>query len=229
MKQPGSKARTTPGPVPGKPKKSANTLYAEHNDSTGTANGSGGSSDSGGGSGFTGWLAGATVTVLNYGTSIFEVVGEGVARVMSCRLRSERLILCAHRLRGGAMGLVLFSGDGDVSSPDVSWSYTGFGVFRGWLARCEGFALDDMRGFGGLREWSDVSTVLTPLLNHPDDNGPDVQAAECAVMLPRLQEIAHGLDRDGADPLHQRHIDDIRQLVVVLQFCVENDVELIFG
>ncbi|MER5787096.1 hypothetical protein [Streptomyces sp. NPDC001980] len=127
------------------------------------------------------------------------------------------------------MGLVLFPGDGDVSSPDVSWSYTGFGVFRGWLARAEGFALDDMRGFGGLREWSDVSTSLAPLLNHPDDDGPDLTAVECAVMLPRLREIADGLDRDGADPLLQRHIDDILQLVVVLQFCVENDVELIFG
>ncbi|MFD4600825.1 hypothetical protein ACFWPQ_22705 [Streptomyces sp. NPDC058464] len=127
------------------------------------------------------------------------------------------------------MGLVLFPGDGDVSSPDVSWSYTGFGVFRGWLACVEGFALDSMQGFGGLREWSDVSTVLSPPLDHPDDGGPDLTAAECAVMLPRLRGIADGSGRDGADPLQQRHIDDIRQLVVVLQFCVENDVELIFG
>ncbi|MFD4501834.1 hypothetical protein [Streptomyces sp. NPDC058457] len=127
------------------------------------------------------------------------------------------------------MGLILFPGDGDVTSPDVSWSYTGFGVFRGWLACAEGFALDGMRGFGGLREWGDVSTSLASLLNHPDDGGPDVPAADCAVMLPRLREIADGSVGYGADPLHQRHIDDVRRLIVVLQLCVEKDVELIFG
>ncbi|GLV75018.1 hypothetical protein Shyhy02_30180 [Streptomyces hygroscopicus subsp. hygroscopicus] len=29
------------------------------------------------------------------------------------------------------MGLVLFPGDGNVTSPGLSWSYTGFNVFRG--------------------------------------------------------------------------------------------------
>lgn len=31
------------------------------------------------------------------------------------------------------MGLMLSPGDDDVTSPDVSWSYTGFNMFRsGW-------------------------------------------------------------------------------------------------
>ncbi|MGW4595437.1 hypothetical protein ACWEOA_08930 [Streptomyces sp. NPDC004457] len=30
-------------------------------------------------------------------------------------------------------------------------------------------------------------------------------------------------------PLLQRHIDDARQLVVVLQLCTETDVDLLFG
>lgn len=60
------------------------------------------------------------------------------------------------------MGLVLFPGDGDNSSPDVSWSYSGFAAFRRQLARAEGLTLCEMWGFGGERPWSDVSTSLAP-------------------------------------------------------------------
>ncbi|MFF5343120.1 hypothetical protein ACFY4H_20785 [Streptomyces althioticus] len=127
------------------------------------------------------------------------------------------------------MGLVLFPGDDDTSSPDVSWSYTGFGAFRRWLAQAEGFALDEMHGFGGQRPWDDVSTTLAPLLNHPDDDGPDLTPAQCAAIRPRLQEIADQPEDGSTDPLLQRHTDDVRQLVVVLQFCVEKDVDLLFG
>ncbi|MEU9115448.1 hypothetical protein AB0D04_27605 [Streptomyces sp. NPDC048483] len=80
------------------------------------------------------------------------------------------------------MGLVLFPGDGDTNSPDVSWSYTGFSVFRRWLAQAEEFALDDMHGFGGQRPWNDASTTLAPLLNHPDDDGPDLTPIQCLMI-----------------------------------------------
>ncbi|MEU0213195.1 hypothetical protein [Streptomyces canus] len=126
------------------------------------------------------------------------------------------------------MGLVLFPGDDDISSPDVSWSYTGFGVFRRWLAQAEGFALDEMHGFGGQRPWNDVSTTLAPLLNHPDDNGPDLSPIQCAAILPRLQEIADQPE-GSTDPLLQRHTDDASQLAVVLQLCIDKDVDLLFG
>ncbi|WP_409474672.1 hypothetical protein [Streptomyces sp. HC307] len=126
------------------------------------------------------------------------------------------------------MGLVLFPGDDDTSSPDLSWSYTGFGVFRRWLAQAEEFALDEMHDFGGQRPWNDVSTTLAPLLNHPDD-GPDLTPIQCAAILPRLQEIADQPQEGSIDPLLQRHIDDARQLVVVLQLCIEKDVDLLFG
>lgn len=127
------------------------------------------------------------------------------------------------------MGLVLFPGDDDTSSPDVSWSYTGFGVFRRWLAQAEGFALDEMYGFGGQRPWNDVSTTLAPLLDHPDDDGPDLSPIQCAAILPRLQEIADQPHKGSINPLLQRHFDDARQFVVVLQLCVEKDVDLVFG
>ncbi|WP_328839049.1 hypothetical protein [Streptomyces europaeiscabiei] len=42
------------------------------------------------------------------------------------------------------MGLILFPGDGDTSSPDVSWSYSGFAAFRRRLTRAEGFTLSEM-------------------------------------------------------------------------------------
>lgn len=127
------------------------------------------------------------------------------------------------------MGLVLFPGDDDTGSPDVCWSYTSFGVFRQWLAQAEGFTLDDMHGFGGQRPWNDVSTTLAPLLDHPDDAGPDLTPAQCAAMLPRLREIGDHRYRASAAPLLPRHLDDVRQLVVVLQRCVEKDVDLLFS
>jgi hypothetical protein len=82
-------------------------------------------------------------------------------------------------------------GDDDVTSSGVSWSYTGFNMFREWLAQAEGFSLAGMHGFGGDRPWSSVSTTPAPLLDHPDDDGPD--------------------------------------LVAVLTFCLDKDVELVFG
>ncbi|MFG2925614.1 hypothetical protein ACGFYA_29430 [Streptomyces sp. NPDC048305] len=111
----------------------------------------------------------------------------------------------------------------------MAWSYTAFDAFRQWLAQAEGFGLDEMHGFGGHRPWNDVSTTLAPLLNHPDDDGPDLPPTQCAALLPRLQEIADHLQRDATNPLLQRHIDDVRQLVIVLQLCIEKDVDLLFG
>ncbi|MFI0734992.1 hypothetical protein ACH4S9_39330 [Streptomyces sp. NPDC021225] len=127
------------------------------------------------------------------------------------------------------MGLVLFPGDGNVTSPDVSWSYAGFNVFREWLAQAEGFTLAEMYGFGGDRPWNSVSTTLAPLLDHPDDDAPDLTPAQCAAMLPRLEAIIDQRQHDGSDPVLQRHTDDAHQLVAVMRFCLNKDVALIFG
>ncbi|MFD4553026.1 hypothetical protein ACFWP5_01675 [Streptomyces sp. NPDC058469] len=127
------------------------------------------------------------------------------------------------------MGLVLFPGDDDTSSPDVSWSCTGFAVFRRWLAQAEGFDLDEMHGFGGQRSWSDVLTSLAPFLDHPDGGGLDLSPVQCAAMLPRLQEIADQFQERGPDPLVQRHRTDARNLAGVLRFCIDKDVDLLFS
>jgi hypothetical protein len=41
------------------------------------------------------------------------------------------------------MGLCLFPDDGDINSPDISWSYHGFGEFRRRLAEAEGIVLSE--------------------------------------------------------------------------------------
>lgn len=127
------------------------------------------------------------------------------------------------------MGLMLFPGDDDVTSPDISWSYTGFNMFREWLAKAEGFALSEMQGFDGDRPWSSVTTTLAPLLNHPDDDGPDLTPAQCADMLPRLEAIIDERRHDAGDPVLDRRIDDTRQLIAVMKFCLTKDVAIIFG
>lgn len=85
-----------------------------------------------------------------------------------------------------------------------------------------------MWGFGGDRRWSDVSTALEPLLDHPDVGGDDLATAECAAMLPRLNEIISQWLEEPGDPILQQHIQDARQLAVVLRFCVDEGVELVF-
>ncbi|BCL28429.1 hypothetical protein ACFFS2_39585 [Streptomyces aurantiacus] len=127
------------------------------------------------------------------------------------------------------MGLTLFPGDDVTSSPDISWSYSGFNMFRTWLAKAEGFTLAEMDGFGGDHQWCGVSTTLAPLLNHPDDAGPDLTPAQCAAMLPRLQAVLDQHQPADSDPVLRRRIADVGQLVTVLRFCVDKDVELIFG
>ncbi|MFB7868030.1 hypothetical protein [Streptomyces sp. NPDC056069] len=126
------------------------------------------------------------------------------------------------------MGLVLFPGDGDNSSPEVSWSYSGFAAFRRRLAEAEGFALSEMRGFGGEHPWSEVSTALEPLLDHPDAGGEDLSPTECASVLVRLEAITDQWAREGGDQLLQQHIEDAHQLAGILRLCIEKDVPLAF-
>ncbi|MEV7243131.1 hypothetical protein AB0N92_18055 [Streptomyces sp. NPDC093248] len=126
------------------------------------------------------------------------------------------------------MGLVLHAADGDVSGPDVSWSYGGFAAFRQCLAQAEGFDLYEMWGFGGERPWSEVVTVLEPLIDHPDDGGDDLSPADCAAMLPRLEAITHQWAQDGEDTLLREHIEEARDLAAILRVCIEKNVSLRF-
>ncbi len=101
-------------------------------------------------------------------------------------------------------------------------------MFRQWLAVAEGFTLGEVRGFGGDREWSSVSTTLTPLLDHPDADG-SLTAAQCAAMLPRLEAIIDQLGPEEGDLVLQRRVDDARELVTVMKYCLGKGVDLVFG
>jgi hypothetical protein len=48
-------------------------------------------------------------------------------------------------------------------------------------------------------------------------------------MLPRLEAILDQCQPDEGDPVLRRRVEDVRQLITVLRFCVDKDVELIFG
>ncbi|MEV7894378.1 hypothetical protein [Streptomyces cyaneofuscatus] len=127
------------------------------------------------------------------------------------------------------MGLCLFPGDGDTDGLDACFSYGDFALFRRRLAISEGFDLGEMFGFGGDRSWVEVSTVLEPLLNHPDDHGESLSPTECAVILPRLEAVLdEWLSVEFQDAAFEGHIRDMRDLIAVLHVCVRKNVELCF-
>ncbi|MEU6120998.1 hypothetical protein [Streptomyces sp. NPDC047123] len=125
------------------------------------------------------------------------------------------------------MGLMLCPADDDVDSPDVSWSSYGFDLYRQWLAGAEEIAVAETAGSGGARPWSDVTTALTPLLDHPDDEG-ELSPAQCAAMLPRLAAIAGDPPHMADDDILRRRVDDTRELIGVMTYCVDRDVPLVF-
>lgn len=107
-----------------------------------------------------------------------------------------------------------------VSIGRASWPYIGFGVFRRELATLEGFDLDEMRGYGGKREWDTVTTPLVPLLNHADNEG-SLSPQECAQVYPRLEELIPQL-HDSYDREHTAY------LVASMKQAVEEDYRLEF-
>lgn len=80
----------------------------------------------------------------------------------------------------------------DFSHTTAQWSYTGFNSFRRAIALFEGFDLDDMKGFGGDRDWATVTTDLEPFLNHSDCDG-QLTPDECRRIAPRLREVVNEL------------------------------------
>lgn len=126
------------------------------------------------------------------------------------------------------MGLVLFPGDGDNSSPDASWPHSAFAALRR-LAETEWIVLSGMWDFGGERPGSEVSTAQVPLLDHPDAGGDDLLLpAEYASFLARLKAITDEWAREDSDHLLQQHIEDARQLTGILPLCIEKGVPLAF-
>ncbi|MGW3655054.1 hypothetical protein ACWD6R_04775 [Streptomyces sp. NPDC005151] len=47
-------------------------------------------------------------------------------------------------------------------------------------------------------------------------------------MLPRLEAIIDQRQHEDSDPLLRRRIDDVHQLVTVMKYCLDEDVDLNF-
>ncbi|MFG2370540.1 hypothetical protein ACGFY9_03575 [Streptomyces sp. NPDC048504] len=61
------------------------------------------------------------------------------------------------------------------------------------------------------------------------DDSPDLTPTQRAAMPPRWPEITGQLQDGSVNALLQRRLDDAHQLAVVLQLCIEKDVDLLFG
>ncbi|WP_406717684.1 hypothetical protein [Streptomyces althioticus] len=72
------------------------------------------------------------------------------------------------------------------------------------------------------------NTTLAPLLDHPDDHG-ELTPAQCAAILPRLEEVHDDHVADDSDPDVRQHVEDVGRLITVLRICVAKDAELCFG
>lgn len=113
----------------------------------------------------------------------------------------------------------------DLAAPSPQWSYGGFKLFRERLAESEGFDLSQMAGFGGTRDWDEITTDLKPLLCHSDCDG-EMTAAECAQVAPRLYGVLASWDQRGIDLMH-----DLRsgaELVKAMEMCAAGNLTLVF-
>jgi hypothetical protein len=109
----------------------------------------------------------------------------------------------------------------DFHNSDAHWSYSGFARFRERLAKHEGFDLDEMQGFNGLRPWSEITTALKPLLDHSDGDG-ELTPEECAQVAPRLREVLAGWEQDDYDTHSGRLLAD------GMEWCAANGEPLEF-
>ncbi|MFI2241718.1 hypothetical protein [Streptomyces chrestomyceticus] len=62
----------------------------------------------------------------------------------------------------------------------------------------------------------------------PADDDGDLTAAQCAAMLPRLEAIIGERPHTADGPVLQRRIEDVRQLIDVMKYCVDQDIPLEF-
>jgi hypothetical protein len=86
----------------------------------------------------------------------------------------------------------------------AQWSYSGFNSFRQRLAADIGIDLTQMDGFGGeQRSWDTVNDPLKDLLNHSDCDG-HLTAEQCAVIGPRLKELAEKWDENEGIMFHDK-------------------------
>jgi hypothetical protein len=78
----------------------------------------------------------------------------------------------------------------DVSHECWSGQYSAFGEWRRAIAEVLGFELNEMRGFGGTRSWSELPPdPLHKLLDHSDCDG-SLEHADTLAIAERLEQVA---------------------------------------
>jgi hypothetical protein len=113
----------------------------------------------------------------------------------------------------------------DISHNAWHGSYSSFGEWRRTVAELAGFPpLDEMRGFGGSRQWGVDGAGdlrLIPLLHHSDCNG-EISPEDCAAIADALKAL---LDKPWPDDWL---LDKTRQFIVGARTAAAADEPLEF-
>jgi hypothetical protein len=126
---------------------------------------------------------------------------------------------------------------GTVPSPDydslaVNYGWAHYRVFIDLLAREEKIDLRTMRHYGGNEPWMLVKTPLRPLLDTEHLEKGRLSPDSCRRMRPRLCEVfiswsqgawAGGVESD----MKADQLASLRQLLVVLDACIESERHLV--
>jgi len=112
--------------------------------------------------------------------------------------------------------------------PRPSWPYIWFGDFRRKLAAHIGISLDEMRGFGGDRDWDAVTSPLRHPLDHPDNEG-ELSPQQAAELAPALQQALFALAKDANyGPAYSYDMEHGRALVDLLARCASENIPVLF-
>ncbi len=76
----------------------------------------------------------------------------------------------------------------DFSHGDAHFGHGSFRSFRRTLAAMIGVRLEEMRGFGGQRDWSEIGDPITPLLWR-NDAGGELSPEESREVVDRLETL----------------------------------------
>jgi hypothetical protein len=109
----------------------------------------------------------------------------------------------------------------DFSPGEAHWSYGSFHDFRKRLAREIGLELEEMRGFGGSKQWEEVRDPIKHLLFHSDCEGI-LTVSECMVVYPRLIELVSNWDEENY------HKKEAIILADDMKYCADKKIPLEF-
>ncbi len=101
------------------------------------------------------------------------------------------------------------------------WSYGGFMHFRKKLALEIEIILDDMKGFGGEKNWKGIKSPLKYFLNHSDCDGR-ISPKRCKEIVDAMKNIITKWPNDDYDK------EQAQILIKNMNECFKNNDYLIF-